>query len=75
MTRRFVFQGTGLMKYLGLLVAATGAAVFALPLWLPRVAAVGPTAETFVRAGQVGGALAGVGIVLFVIGLLRPRRG
>ena len=59
------------MKYLGLLLALIGAAVFTLPHWLPGIASVTPTPETFARAGQVGGALAGIGIVLFVIGLFR----
>lgn len=61
------------MKSLGLLVALIGAAVFTLPVWLPAVAGVSPTGETFARAGQVGGALAGVGLVLLLAGFLRRR--
>ena len=59
------------MKYLGLLLVLVGAGVFTLPFWLPRVAEVTVTAETFARAGQVGGAVVGAGLVLFVIALFR----
>ncbi|WP_333817729.1 hypothetical protein [Tabrizicola sp.] len=61
------------MKYIGLLLVLIGAGVFTLPMWLPSVADVSVTGETFTRAGQVGGAVAGVGLVLFVIGLFRRR--
>ena len=61
------------MKYLGLLFVLVGAAVFSLPHWLPMVAEVGVTGETFARAGQVGGAVFGLGIVLVLIGLFRRR--
>ena len=58
---------------MGLLFVAIGAAVFALPHWLPALAGARVTAETFLRAGRVGGAVAGIGIVLFLIGLFRRR--
>ena len=61
------------MRYLGLLFVLIGAAVFSLPRWLPAVAEVRVTAETFVRAGQVGGAVIGIGVVLLLIGLFRRR--
>ena len=59
------------MKYLGILIALVGAGVFTLPLWLPRVAEVTVTGETFARAGQVGGVVFGAGVVLFVVALFR----
>ncbi len=61
------------MKYLGLLFVLIGAAVFSLPHWLPAVAEVTVTGETFARAGQVGGAVIGIGLVLLLIGLFRRR--
>ena len=63
------------MRLVGVLLAAVGAGVLTLPVWLPRVADVTVTPETFERAGQVGGALAGFGVLVFVIGLFRRRRG
>lgn len=65
---------SGHMRFIGLLLAVIGAAVFTLPHWLPLVARATVTAETFVRAGQVGGALIGAGVVLFLFGLFRGRR-
>ncbi len=61
------------MKYIGLMFVLIGAAVFSLPHWLPMVAEVRVTDETFTRAGQVGGAVIGLGIVLVLVGLFRRR--
>jgi hypothetical protein len=58
----------------GLFVIAVGAGVFTLPHWLPDLApGVTVTPETFVRAGQVGGAIMGLGVVALIIGLVRRR--
>jgi hypothetical protein len=58
----------------GLVVIAIGAGVFALPYWLPEVAEVTVAPEAYAMAGQVGGAIMGLGVVAMVIGAFRRRR-
>lgn len=57
----------------GILVLASGVAVFMAPEWLPHFAEVDMTEQTTLRAGQVGGALGVLGGLLTLLGLYSRR--
>ncbi|RJY08298.1 hypothetical protein [Aurantiacibacter aquimixticola] len=62
------------LRALALLLIGLGTVVLTLPYWLPSVAEVRVTGETFARTGQVGGAIIGIGIAVLVVAVFRRRR-
>ncbi len=56
------------------MISIVGMAVFLLPYWLPALAEVQVTDETFVRCGQIGGGLIGLGVVVGGLMLLAGRK-